>query len=1278
VLSGADGDGAIGIKRIKERGGLTIAQDPDEAEHSGMPHAAIETGMVDWVLQVEQMPARLLDYMARERRLKLPPEDDPQPAEAPPPAPDEAETALRDVLALLRTRTARDFSHYKRATILRRISRRMRVCGLEDLPGYLAYLHTHLGETGALLQDLLISVTNFFRDRDAFEALEMHLPELFKGKGPGDTVRVWVAACATGEEAYSVAIQLCEYAHRLDAPPLIQVFATDLDENAIRMGREGIYPDVIAADVSEERLRRFFVKERHGYRVRREVREMVLFALQDLLKDSPFSRLDLIACRNLLIYLNRDAQARLFEIFHFALRPEGFLFLGSSESVEDDSPLFTALDKKHRIYGFRPAPGIGLPVPSGPGTLALMLKSQARTKDRPAIPPGVRLLDRTDSMSARARERDLSWSELHFKLIERLSPPSLVVNEKFEIMHLSEKAGQFLQFSGGVPSKSLSQIVHPMLRGELRAALYRAVQTHAVTEVFEAPVEIDGAGYAVNIRVMPADDLGPGYLLVVFDAHPSSDALANAAPSRVEPDSVVGHLERELDQMKMQLRYSSEQYETSTEELKASNEELQAMNEELRSATEELETSREELQSINEELTAVNQDLKGKVDELARANSDVNNLMAATAIATIFVDRDLRIMRYTPSAVALFNLIPSDTGRPLTDLKDRLDYPEMEQDATQVLNQLVPNEREVWAEGRCFLTRTLPYRAADQRITGAVLTFIDITARKEAVDSLQEAEAEQAVDLAAMRRLQKLSSRLHASQTLPALLEEILGAVIELQGADFGKVQLLDRNTGTLEIAALRGFKQEYIDYLKHAHVGDAPAYERALRQCKQIIVEDVNVDASYASLRDAAAQAGYRAVLATPLFDLAGDPLGVLSVHFRKPHRPEARALRLAEIYARQAADVIALKLSEQTLRESEGRFRAIVSQTTAGIGLADLNRRVTFVNQRLADMLGYRPEEMVGRLISELTHTDDIQENMRLIEQTVSPGIPVQFEKRFIHKNGSSVWVHVSVSPVRDAEGNVTSTVSAFLDITHHKETQKELLEALDRAEAATRAKDHFLAVLSHELRTPLTPVLMAAHTLARRTDLPPAVQESLAMIRRNVQLEARFIDDLLDLTHIVHGKIEILQEEVDVHEAIRLAVEISAPDMEAKGQLFEMALDAGQQHLLGDMKRLQQVFWNLLKNASKFSPQGAEIHLRSYNEPGRILITVADSGIGMEAGALQRIFHPFEQADESIARSFGGLGLGLAIARATVEAHGGQISATSAGLDQGSTFTISLPLA
>lgn len=529
---------------------------------------------------------------------------------------------------------------------------------------------------------------------------------------------------------------------------VLQIFATDLDGEAINVARNGVYPETIAADLSEERLHRFFTKEHRGYRVRREIRETVLFAVHDLLKDSPFSRLDMVSCRNLLIYLNREAQARALEIFHFGLLPGGRMFLGSSESVDESSPLFTTLDKKHRLFTHWPAPRTSLPVPFSPSALALNLSPAVAATEGPVVAGKAfdQVRHSSRSLSEASFTRPVSWGDLHFKLIEKLAPPSLIVNADHDIVHLSESAGRFLQYSGGELTKNLLRAVHPALRIELRAALYRAGQAGCTTESGPVRVDIGQEQTQVTLRVSPAGDAAPDFFLVVFDAKAlSTSDLPQVTPAQgqSDPDPLARQLDRELERLKLYLSDTVEQYEASNEELKSSNEELQAMNEELRSATEELETSREELQSINEELSTVNLELKSKVDELGHANSDLHNLMGATAIATIFLDRQLRITRYTPPAVALFNLIPSDIGRPLTDLTTQLDYEQLGADELAVLEQLVPIEREVrQADGTCFLARLLPYRTIEDHIAGVVLTFVDITERKRIEEALRRARDE--------------------------------------------------------------------------------------------------------------------------------------------------------------------------------------------------------------------------------------------------------------------------------------------------------------------------------------------------------------------------------------------------------------------------------------------------------------------------------------------------------------------------------------------------------
>jgi two-component system CheB/CheR fusion protein len=1119
VLSGVNTDGAIGIKRIKERGGLAIAQDPDEAEHDGMPQAALATGMVDWVLPVADIPRRLVDYYRQESRLKLPPETAPEAgdgtdiAEIPVAG---AEAQLLEVLAFLRKETGRDFSVYKRATILRRIARRMQVNQVDDLQAYLDCLQTHPAEARALLQDLLISVTNFFRDADAFEALRGQLDRIYAGKNSQDAIRVWVPGCATGEEAYSIGILLDEYARTHDIRPLMQIIATDVDEAAIRRARDGLYPFTIEADVSEERLRRFFVKEQQGYRVSRELREGVLFATHDALKDSPFSRLDLVSCRNLMIYLAGKAQARLFDIFHYALVPNGLLFLGSSESV-DDQTRFEVLDKKHRIYAQRPVGRRALPVPVGLSTLALALDAQTRQAQVPEPASGSMAASRPLSAGKQVDLR-LSWGELHVRLLELLGPPSILVDSEHEILHLSPNAGRFLQFAAGEPTRNLLRAVNPDMRIELRAALFQAAQSQSPVEISGVTAELEGGSRKITIRVMPANDFASGLFLVIFDARQAEDRPQAAVVKRTadKADPTARYLDSELERLRAQLRDTIEQYETSAEDLKASNEELQAMNEELRSATEELETSREELQSINEELTTVNHELKLKVDELANTNSDMLNLMDATEIATVFLDRQLRITRYTPPAVHLFHLIESDIGRPLADLRTGLEYGALTDDARRVLERLVPVEREVCdAALNWYLARLLPYRTLDDHIAGVVLTLVDISERKNSQELLRASE-------------ERMRMVLENVREYGIFWTDTVGIV---SGWNTGAERLLG--------------------YTQNEAVGQSLA-----------------------------------------LIFLPGD---------RASGQPAAD---LAEARAEGRAS------TERTYRRKDGTtfFASSVTMSMTDHG-GELVGFVTIIGDRSAARAN---REALEKKRTELA--ESLRENER----------------------------------------------------------------ARASLEKANQAKDRFLAVLSHELRTPLTPIVMATHLLRKRSDLPADVLKTVGMIQRNARIETSLINDLLDLTRITRGKLVVAREQMNVHTTIHQALEICSSDIEDREQSLELCLDAASHCLAGDQRRLQQAFWNLVKNASKFTPKKGSIVIRTTNVDRVLRIAVTDSGVGIAPEHISRIFEAFSQEGEWVAREFGGLGLGLAIARATVEAHGGTLTAASPGRGHGATFTIDLPLA
>jgi two-component system CheB/CheR fusion protein len=714
ILSGGGTDGALGVKAIKEGGGLVLVQDPAEAKHDSMPRAAIATHVADVVLPVRDLARQLADFAHAKRRIRH--LIQPKPSGL---LDAENEAMFGRILGHLHARTGHDFSKYKRGTVLRRLARRMQVQRKETLADYYAHLRERPEESSALFADLLISVTTFFRDPESWQALvDSVLPKLFEESSGDSRIRVWAPGCATGEEAYTLAILILEEAHRREMWPEVQIFATDLDQGALAVAREGRYPKTIAADVSEERLRKFFREEGDQYAVTKEVRDCVLFTTHSLLRDPPFSRLDLVSCRNLLIYLDRELQQQVFGVFRYALRPGRFLFLGASETVGGRD--FRPIDKKHHLYQVREAAGDAPRLPE----LLLLTTPRVRFPELPNVsrteppPPGV----------------------MHRQLLEGLAPPSILVDDERNAVHLSETVGRFLQPPAGPLTRDVTRLVRSELQAELRSALCRAIDRGEATLTPFLSVQADGVTpRRVAMLVRPANDGGERRVLVMFIEGGPADVpevhTSNAAPEAAR------ELEAELQQTRERLSDAREQFEAGNEELRATNEELQSINEEYRSTAEELETSKEELQSINEELETVNGELKAKLQEVSRAHSDLQNLMAATEIGTLFLDRSLRIGRFTQPVAGLFNITESDRGRSIGDFSHQLDYAGLEHDARMVLKWLRPVEREARAkDGRSFLVRLTPYQARDGRIDGVVVTFVDFTARREAEEALRRSE----------------------------------------------------------------------------------------------------------------------------------------------------------------------------------------------------------------------------------------------------------------------------------------------------------------------------------------------------------------------------------------------------------------------------------------------------------------------------------------------------------------------------------------------------------
>ncbi len=737
VLSGTGGDGTQGVRAVKGEGGMVMAQNPESTEYDGMPRSAIATGLVDYVLPPAEMPPQLMAYVAHAFGRT------PRPAAPPPP---KAGDAMKKVFILLRAQTGHDFSQYKQSTINRRVERRLAVHQIDRLDDYVHHLQQTPAEVEALFRDLLIGVTNFFRDPEAFAALkEQVLPRLFAGKDAGAAIRVWVPGCSSGEEAYSIAILLQEQMELLKRSFRVQVFATDIDGGAIGQARSGLYPASVAPDISPERLSRFFAMEPDGaaYRVHKTLRDLLIFSEQDVIRDPPFSKLDLISCRNLLIYMGGDLQKKLIPLFHYALNPGGMLFLGTSETVGEFADLFAALDRKSKLYQ-RKEEGFGPRRPAMRKHLPPLTEDRAESRPT-AKAPG----------ESKLRPRELAERAM----LEQYAPVSALVDQRGEILYLHGRTGLYLEPAPGEPGTNILKMAREGLRRDLTAALHKAVATGDLVRHPGLRVKTNGDFTTVDLTVRPVT-AGPGaagdqpLFLVIFEEPPAAvrqppekalaaDAVQGADANAPDVDARIAALKQELRAKEEHLKSTNEELETSNEELKSSNEEMQSVNEELQSTNEELETSKEELQSVNEELATVNAELQQKVADLSRANNDMNNLLAATGIGTVFVDYQLRIQRITPAVTQVINLILSDVGRPVGHVVSNLaGYDRLVEDVKAVLDTLVPKEIEVQTKsGAWHLLRIRPYRTLENVIEGAVITFTEITEMRNVQAALRESKA---------------------------------------------------------------------------------------------------------------------------------------------------------------------------------------------------------------------------------------------------------------------------------------------------------------------------------------------------------------------------------------------------------------------------------------------------------------------------------------------------------------------------------------------------------
>jgi len=1310
ILSGTGANGSMGIRHIKELGGIVMVQNPNEAEYADMPRNSIGKGIVDFVLPVKEMPEQLIKYRDQVKAFhSIIPED--LGLEE-----DENEHALLDVFKLLRQKTGYDFSNYKRATLLRRIERRMNVLEIETLREYAKFLKSDPIEPQALLKDLLISVTNFFRDQQVFEALEREvIPKIFLNKTSADTLRIWIAGCATGEEAYSMAMLCKEYAAKISNAPKIQIFASDIDQTALIIARYGRYSNSDVTDIQPERLERFFEKEGDAFRVKQDLRESVLFVQHNLIKDPPFSRIDLISCRNLLIYLNKKAQSYVMNTFHFALNKEGFLVLGTSETTSSASDLYVEINKDFHIYQSRYAPqrlSMHLPLISFP-------RQEQEFK-------------KVEKMEYK-KEGPSRIPQMHHKFLEAYAPPSILLDWDYEVMHVSDNAGKYLRITSGKPSFNILNTINPAINNELQGALYSASQNKKEAHVPNVRLIIDGIKETINLIVRPIiTESSENFLLVLFEPQDEAQEISRQKPeilSTMEP--LNKQLKEELNRSRERLRSRAQQYEVQTEELKASNEELQAINEELRSAAEELETGKEELQSINEELATVNQELKVKIEELSHVNNNFKNLINSTNIATIFLDRAFTIRFFTPMAKEIFNLIPADYGRSLTDITHRLYETDIIKDAKNVLENLLSIEREVFSViGNAYKMRISPYRTAEDYIDGVVITFVNISDLKHSEQNLRE-----------------------SYERIIEILESIKDSFYAVD-ADFNFTYINKKAQELWGKSQKDLLGKNFWEMIPLAMGEDAYQKHKGVVESKKDLTYE-----TYSPCIDK-----WIEVRVFP------NKSGGISCYFQ---------------------DITERRRREEQIRASEAEFRAIVNQAAAGVAKKSKEGRFIFVNKKFCEITGYEEEELLKMSISDITFHEDLESSLQLFNDMIKNHTPYDVEKRYVKKNGEICWVHNSGTLILDKEEKAKEALTIIVDITEGKlaiekaiKSEMDLRIALEAAELGVwdwdmengevtwndhmyklvgleiedkihslhefndivipedledvkkeikaaikegkvfevdfrikrydnqeirwlhcygkvlrktsdgksnrfpgvafditkqklveKQKDEFIGIASHELKTPVTSIKAYAQLLEALFEQSNDLQSAsmLRKLNRQVDRMTLLINDLLDTTKITDGKLQLHLEQFDLNESIIGIKEM----MQSTSENHEIELDLKELPLItADKDRIEQVLVNLVGNSIKYAPEGKKIIISSTVEQEKVKVEVRDFGNGLAVDMHKKVFERFFRINDLPSKNYQGVGLGLYICAEIIKKHQGDIWVESK-VGKGCRFFFTLPL-
>ena len=1415
ILSGTASDGTLGLEAIKAEGGITFAQD-DSAKYDSMPRSAVAAGCVDFVLA----PSAIAEELARlalhpyvlgaatrtEDTAQTRPEADhadatthqqdasalpsggsgtpdvgarrarteAEQAPAPGPGQADADKGYKRVLSLLRNHCGVDFTLYKSSTIQRRIARRMLLCRQETLAGYAEHLRGNAKELDTLFSDVLISVTSFFRNPDAFEVLQREVLPRLLAQTDDEPLRVWVLGCSTGQEAYSIAMAFVEAAEKLPQGRKLQVFATDLNEALLEKARHGLYAKTLAADLSPERLRRFFIEEGGGYRVVKPLREMVVFARQNIISDPPFSRIDIVTCRNLLIYLEPSLQKKVFPLFHYALKPNGLLWLGASESIGGFTELFEPLDRKQKMYTKKAAsmPPFLLPI----GSLRNQRDVPAKAH-RTAAP-----LPAADGSGAAALQSELSAQrEADRVSVSQFAPPGVLINAERQILQFRGLTSAYLESPSGAATFDVLKMAREGLMLPLRAAINEAVKENKTVRRNDVRVEHNGTIRSANLEVIPLKNLRERCFLVLFEdadkpprAEPAGARPALApGPASAPPGGAdageerrrIAELENDLAETRDYLQAIQESHETANEELQAANEEVQSANEELQSLNEELTTSKEELESSNEELTTVNDEMTHRNAELSVLGNDLLNLQNAARVVIVLLGRDLTVRRFSPQAAKQFNLVVADIGRPIGHVRHRLELPDLEALIKEVIDSVRPQERELQnKDGRWYLLHVRPYVTLDNRVDGAVLVLADIDTLKRNEQALQLSEGQYRAMFAATsvgvsetdpasRQLLRVNERL--AHLLGYTVAELVGKTVsELTHADDrqadsdGFARLVQGQADSYEVEkrllrkdgsavwvhvtvnlvrddsgrALRAVTIT-LDIGERLRAQQAAAHLAAIVTGSDdaIVTKDLggviqswNAGAERLFGYAAAEAIGQPATLLIPA-DRTDEESSILerirrgevdhfeTVRQRKDGSRLDVSLTISPLRDAQARvtgaatiarDITERRRTELALRDSERHFREMVDALPAAIYTTDAEGRLTHFNPAAVELAGRTPvlgtdEWCVSWKLYNVDGTPlpHAQSPMAI---TLKEDRPVRGVEAVLERpDGTRAWFRPYPTPVHDAQGRLVGGINMLLDITESHQADEALREA-------DRRKDEFLAMLAHELRNPLAPIRNALQILrnapqaigiataadnaagGRRLDAGRVTESALQMMERQVAQMVRLVDDLLDVSRVSLGKIDLRLERVSLAAVLHQVEQAARSGFEARGNSLALSMPAQPVVLNADPTRLVQIIGNLVNNACKFTQRGGRVELTAaLDGAASVVIRVRDNGIGIAAADLSRVFQLFTQVDSSLGRAAGGLGIGLALVKDLVSLHGGTVAVHSEGVGRGSEFEVRLPV-